>query len=71
MKLGKDKMWQDLTGAERTSAGQIGYDEAMWDAGETPAACEKHWAKLSASERNAATTLGYTKQEWDAELGPR
>ncbi len=71
MKMGKDKVWQDLTGAERTAAGQIGYDEAMWDAGETPAACEKHWAKLSATERKAATTLGYTEQEWDAELGPR
>jgi len=64
-KPGKDKMWGDLTPAERAAAKQLGFDEASWDGEETPAASEMQWAELSDRMRKAARVLGYAQEEWD------
>ena len=67
---GKDKGWAQLTEEERGAAAELGYDEALWDAGETTSACLQPWRELlrKPRQRAAAQQLGYTQADWDAEL---
>ena len=65
---GKDKLWPDLTNAERISATNLGFDQTMWDAGDAPEACAIPFAQLNTTFKISAQALGYTQATWDAEL---
>ena len=67
---GRNKGWTDMTHAEKSAAMQLGFDEELWDAGETPAPCCQSWASLSKDETQlaAAMHLGYSQEIWDLSL---
>ncbi|KAL1526092.1 hypothetical protein AB1Y20_014821 [Prymnesium parvum] len=64
---GKEKLWGEMSAAERAAAVRIGYDAASWDAGAVPPTCEVAWEQLAAAERDAAAALGYSRDEWEEE----
>ena len=55
---GKDKDWAGLTNAERISASNLGFDQAMWDAGDSPEACAIPFARLNTTFKISAQALG-------------
>ena len=55
---GKDKDWAGLTNAERISASNLGFDQAMWDAGDSPDACAIPFARLNTTFKISAQALG-------------
>jgi hypothetical protein len=67
---GHTKAWADLTAAEREAARVLGFGEAEWEAGETPAVCRQWWDTLCTQPHlhHAALVLGYLEEIWDAEL---
>ena len=67
--LAKDKdSWAELTPAEVQAAAALGWDAALWDAGESPEACFQPWRVLTAAQKRHAEALGYTQADWDAWL---
>ena len=58
MVAGKDKDWAGLTNAERISASNLGFDQAMWDAGDSPEACAIPFARLNTTFKISAQALG-------------
>ena len=69
--MGRNKGWAGLTLDEKTAAAHLGFNDELWDAGETPEPCLQPWARLcqNSLHMNAAVLLGYTQEIWDAELG--
>eukprot|EP01043_Picozoa_sp_COSAG02_P025853 COSAG02_NODE_1467_length_12482_cov_6.138577_2_plen_568_part_00 len=65
--LAKELMWAEMLSREQASAILLGWNAAMWDAGDTPPCVEMPWAELSDAEKEAAALMGYTQDDWDAE----
>ena len=61
-------LWTELTTEERAAATVLQYEEASWDAGETPFVCSVPWNQLSTCEQSAAVVLGYDEESWKREL---
>ena len=61
-------LWTELTTEERAAATVLQYEEASWDAGETPFVCSVPWKQLSTCEQSAAVVLGYDEESWKREL---
>jgi len=57
-----NKYWHELTCAEANAARNLGYDDAAWDQGLSPAACQQPWATLSSQHiqagKDTRKTLG-------------
>jgi hypothetical protein len=43
----------------------MGWNEAMWNAGEKASTDNMSWSELSGDQQNSATALGYTQDTWD------
>lgn len=57
--------WTDLTPAEQTLWGVLGWDEASWQGeADEPASDSKDWSELTDKERSAAEQLGYDEKYW-------
>ena len=58
-------LWAELNNEEHAAAMQLGYYEALWDAGGTPHVCSFIWSQLASHEQAAATLLGYDEFTWN------
>jgi ADP-ribosylation factor-like protein 3 len=63
----KDRLWKELTEAEREGAIDLGYDQRAWNAGEVPEECSRPFQQLDAAAQAAAQALGYSQKTWEAE----
>ena len=78
-RLGKDKVWAELSLEEQAAVETLGYTEECWDHGlgtlgytEEGVPIEGRgwllaWAEMGAAETSAAITLGYEQSSWDYE----
>jgi hypothetical protein len=58
--------WTDMTKAEQSLWGALGWTEDAWnEEAKPPASEDKYWNQLSDEEREACEKLGYTKELWD------
>ena len=58
-------LWTDLSPEERQAASVLGYDQTMWNAGETPPEIAIWYECLSDDQNAAAAILGYDQAAWD------
>ena len=54
-KQGKDKSWEEMSAEEQEAAQDIGYNAALWEAGEVTSTSSHPWMHLTALEQSAAT----------------
>jgi hypothetical protein len=60
-----DLYWSDLTACAKIRWASVGYTNAVWDSGATPAEADFDWADLSASQVFDLGYLGYDAKTWD------
>ena len=58
-------LWTDLSPEERQAASVLGYDQTMWNTGETPPEIAIWYECLSDDQNAAAAILGYDQAAWD------
>jgi hypothetical protein len=59
------KSWDDLNGAEKMAAKDLGFDKDSWEGLKPAAIDELNWDELSSAQRASAKGLGYDAKSWD------
>ena len=60
-----DNDWEELPDNIQQAFAVLGYNQALWDAGDSPATEDLSWDELSISQQAAALEVGYTQELWD------
>ena len=63
-------LWTDLSPEERQAASVLGYDQTMWNTGETPPEIAIWYDCLKSDQIVAAAILGYDRAVWDGGYEP-
>jgi len=67
-KVGKNRLWSELTDSERKAASFLGFDAESWDTDNKVYIDRLTWDELSPAQRKAAKTLSFNKKTWNDEV---
>jgi hypothetical protein len=66
-KVGKNRLWSELSDSERKAASFLGFDAESWDTDNKVYIDRLTWEELSPAQRKAAKALSFNKKTWNDE----